>query len=181
MAMKNRCYYTEDTAYKYYGGRGIRICDEWLNSEKFDGRSTKGWVTFQKWALEHGYCDGLTIDRINSNGDYEPSNCRWITMKAQSNNRRSNRLITYKGKTQTLQQWSEEYGFNYDTIIHRLHLGWSVERAIETKNDSRAHLITYKNKTQSLTDWCKELNLNYNRVKQRINSCGWSVEKAFEA
>ena len=75
--MRSRCYRPKDPSYKYYGGRGIKVCDEWLNIENFE-----------KWVKEHPYFEGATLDRINVDGDYEPSNCRWATMVQQANNRR---------------------------------------------------------------------------------------------
>ena len=137
--MKQRCYNPKHDHYKYYGARGITICDEWLNPEIIHlgcrGRFTKGYQAFKEWALENGYADNLTIDRIDVNGNYEPSNCRWITLKEQSNNTRRNHLVTYKGKTQTLTQWSEELGFNYNRVKMRLNkLHWSVEKAFEFGN-----------------------------------------------
>lgn len=76
--MKERCYRPQNDNYKYYGGLGVTICDEWLND----------FQKFAEWALSHGYSDTLTIDRINPDGNYEPANCRWVTMKEQNNNRR---------------------------------------------------------------------------------------------
>lgn len=176
--MKQRCYNTKHEAYKNYGGRGITICDEWNDREKI-GYTSKGFMAFQNWALSHGYKDGLTIDRIDNNKGYNPKNCRWIQPKAQSNNKRNNRLITYKGSTQTLKQWCEELKLNYPTTRMRLERGWSVARTFETKEDCRKKEVTYLNKTQSLIDWCKELNLPYSTIKARLFRYHWSVEKAF--
>lgn len=138
--MKNRCYNQKFKEYKNYGGRGITVCAEWLNPEKIKIKGTyisntsKGLVAFKKWALENGYSDELTLDRIDPNGNYEPSNCRWITRKEQSNNKTNNHYITYKGKTQSLSKWSEELGIRYQKLVDRFwKLGWDVERALTTK------------------------------------------------
>lgn len=120
--MMRRVSYEKGRAYKDYGGRGITVCDEW-----------KDFLTFREWALNRGYSDSLTLDRINVNGNYEPTNCRWITMKDQQNNRRSNHYITYKGKTMTLMQWSEELGISHKLLSDRItSRGWSTERALST-------------------------------------------------
>ena len=132
--LKQRCYNPKSTFYKNYGGRGITVCDEWLNSEMYDGRSTKGWIAFKNWALSNGYADDLTIDRIDNSKGYCPENCHWVTMRTQQNNRRSNRLITYKGKTQSLVNWCRELNLNYDTIKCRIKRNWTVEKAFETKS-----------------------------------------------
>ena len=168
--MKKRCYNPSNQNYKYYGARGITICDEWKNDFK----------TFKNWALQNGYSDRLTIDRIDTSAGYSPINCRWITQKEQCHNRRSNRLITYKGKTQTLGKWCEELNLDYkniETRINRYH--WEAEKAFEVKNNFRMVMITYKGKTQKLKDWCIELGLNYKTTHTRIKR-GWSIEKAFQ-
>lgn len=121
--MKGRCYNKSHTHYNKYGGRGITICDEWLNS----------FQAFCDWAIQNGYSDNLTLDRKDTNGNYEPSNCRWATRKEQLNNRRNNIVITYNEKTQTLSQWSEELGIDYHKLLMRIKHGWSAERAFRKK------------------------------------------------
>lgn len=96
--------------YPNYGGRGIRMCSEWFSD----------YLVFRKWALENGYGDSLSIDRIDVNGNYEPSNCRWANDNVQMNNQRSNHLITCNGKTQNIAQWSKETGIPRPTISSRI-------------------------------------------------------------
>lgn len=120
--MKNRCYKPNTTYYEYYGGRGISICDEWRTS----------YEAFRDWAVSSGYMDGLTIDRIDVDGNYEPSNCRWVTGVAQANNRRSNRNYTYNGGTHDLTEWAKLRNINPKTLFSRIYAGWDFERAITT-------------------------------------------------
>ena len=123
--MRERCENPSHKSYSDYGGRGISVCAEWQD-----------FTAFQKWALASGYKDGLSLDRIDSNGNYEPSNCRWADKKQQSRNRRSNHLITYKGQTKTAIEWAEQFHINRDTLAMRLKAGWSVEKALETPVES---------------------------------------------
>lgn len=102
-SMKSRCYDPADKRYKDYGGRGIKVCEEWKNS--FD--------EFANWAVSHGFDKNLQIDRINNNGDYSPENCRWVTQKENCRNRRSNVLIEYNGKMITLVEFSEIMNIPY--------------------------------------------------------------------
>lgn len=111
--MKSRCYNNKHIHFNSYGGRGIKICTEWLTD----------FSSFKKWAIENGYDDNLCIDRIDFNGNYEPSNCRWVTYKQNSNNTRRNHLITIDGETRTLQQWADMYGINNTTISERIRRG----------------------------------------------------------
>lgn len=118
--MKKRCYNPKCDRYKNYGGRGVKICNCWLKDFKY----------FYNWAMKNGYKEGLSIDRIDVNGNYEPRNCRFISMEEQYLNRTDNHNITYKGKTQTMKKWSDELGINYDTLRHRLNnYGWTIEKA----------------------------------------------------
>ena len=134
--MKKRCYYPKHVCYYNYGARGIKLCEEWNNREivRISGiRYTKGYLNFKKWALENGYQDNLTIDRIDVNADYSPSNCRWVTQKEQANNRRNNIYVSYKGKIQTLKQWCEELHLPYGAIKDRVSkLKWDCIKALET-------------------------------------------------
>lgn len=117
--IKQRCLHpSTDKQKKDYFNRGITVCDEWKN-----------YNIFQTWALENGYAENLTIDRIDNNGNYCPANCRWVDIKTQANNKRNNHFITYNGKTLTLAQWARELGLKYNTLNERLRKGWSVEKA----------------------------------------------------
>lgn len=122
-SMKTRCYIKNRDSYKYYGGRGIGVCEEWLND----------FMAFRDWAVANGYSDVLTLDRINANGNYEPCNCRWVSMKVQNNNKRNNRYIEYNGETHTASEWSAIIGANgVHTVSNRLKRGWSIEKAVTT-------------------------------------------------
>ena len=121
--MKTRCYTPSAFGYKYYGAKGIKICDEWNNS----------FESFYKWAMENGYEEGLTIDRLDNSKDYQPDNCRWTTREEQSNNRDFCVMITYKGKTQNLMCWCKELGLNYKRVHSRMfRLGWDFEKSAFT-------------------------------------------------
>lgn len=120
--MKSRCYDENVEHFDKYGGRGITICDEWLGDNGFEN--------FCKWAIDNGYKDGLTIDRIDVNGNYEPSNCRWATNKEQQNNKRTNVFITVDGIEMTIAQASEKYGVKYGTLRERIKSGYSPDVAV---------------------------------------------------
>ena len=134
-SMKKRCYYIKSIQYEYYGGRGIKLCDEWNDRTiiRISGIGyTKGFLAFKKWALENGYQDNLSIDRIDVNGNYEPANCRWVTKRVQANNCRNNKYITYKGKTQSMADWCRELGLDYGLMQQRFYKGWTPEKAFKT-------------------------------------------------
>lgn len=116
--MKARCKNIKNNAYKNYGGRGIKICNEWDTD----------FNAFVKWALENGYQNNLTLDRINNNGNYEPSNCRWSTKIEQANNMRTNRPITYNNETKTIAQWARILKRSPQSLRYRIY-HWGVEKA----------------------------------------------------
>lgn len=118
--MKQRCYNSKSTRYKWYGALGITVCDEWKND----------FLTFYNWAITHGYKDGLTIDRIDSTKNYSPNNCRFITMSAQQRNKSSNKRITYNGEIKSVQEWAEKLNIKPSTLRARFNKGWSTERAL---------------------------------------------------
>ena len=123
--MKGRCLNKSNTAYKDYGDRGIRICDEWQ----------KNFMNFYDWAINNGYEDNLSIDRINVNGNYEPSNCRWLTMKTQENNKRNNHYIEYKGKNMTISELSELLNIHPSTLWHRIKNNQQIDKPVRKKEE----------------------------------------------
>lgn len=121
--MKDRCRYKTNDNYMRYGGRGIKVCEEWLSD----------FMNFYNWAINNGYKDNLTLDRIDSNGNYEPSNCRWLTYKEQANNTRRNNYITYNNETHSLTEWAEILGIKRSTLSNRIVTKhWSIEKAFTT-------------------------------------------------
>jgi len=113
-----RCKNSNASNFDYYGGRGITVCDRWLES-------------FANFFEDMGECPkGMSIDRIDSSGNYEPENCRWATLEQQASNTRRSRLIEFDGKTLTLSQWSRETELGITTLFYRFERGWSIEKAL---------------------------------------------------
>lgn len=121
--IKTRCYNQRDPHFSRWGGKGVKMCEEWKNS----------FNSFYTWAISNGYTDKLTIDRIDNNGNYTPSNCRWVTVAEQNRNKEHVRFITYNGKRQTIGQWTKELNLGKETIRERLKRGWSEEEVIKGK------------------------------------------------
>lgn len=122
--MKDRCYNPKNKKYKDYGGRGIIICDEWIND----------FEAFANWAYDNGYIENVsrgecTIDRIDVNGNYCQQNCRWVNQKVQTNNKRNNHYITYNGETHTVTEWNNILGYKKGVLSRRIFSGWSIEDA----------------------------------------------------
>ena len=119
--IKKRCNNPNFWAYEYYGGKGVKVCDEWSDFQ-----------SFYDWSISHGYNDTLTIDRIDNEGDYSPDNCRWVTRIENCNNKSNNRFYSLEGTSKTLPQWSRTEGVTVSASIirDRLERGWDLESAI---------------------------------------------------
>lgn len=122
--MLQRCYNKSANSYKIYGGRGITVCDEWI----------KSYFAFEDWAVNNGYRDNLTIDRIDNNGNYDPSNCRWATKKQQQNNRRNNVIVEVAGVQMTIAEAADKYGIERGKAYQRIKLGWTGDEMVGIKN-----------------------------------------------
>ena len=116
-----RCNNPNSPRYSDYGGRGITVCEEWLD-----------YLTFKKWAVTNGYSDELSIDRKDTNEGYNPDNCKWSNRYEQQNNMRSNVFIEFNGETMTLAQWARRLNLKYGTLVSRRYRGWSIERMLTT-------------------------------------------------
>lgn len=114
--MRKRCNCKTYYQYYLYGGRGIKICDEWEN-----------YINFKKWALKNNYNNNLSIDRIDTNKNYEPNNCRWVDKYTQANNKRNNVKITYNNETHTIAEWSKILNIPYPVLWQRHKKKWKAE------------------------------------------------------
>jgi hypothetical protein len=140
--IKDRCYNKRGKDYEHYGGRGVRVC--------------KRWLTFENFYKDMGDIPscGHSIDRVDNNGDYRPENCRWATIKEQANNKRNNRVITYRGEKKTIAQWSEKLGVKYGTLFSRLNRGLSFEESIsEKKYGNSKKIIQYTMDKQYVSEF----------------------------
>lgn len=121
--MRYRCNNPKCHAYHNYGGRGISICTDWNDNDT-------GYLAFKQWALDSGYTDSLSLDRIDNNGNYEPNNCRWADAFVQGNNKRNSAYLVYNGEKHTISQWARIIGMDMRTLHNRIKLGWKVEDAL---------------------------------------------------
>lgn len=168
--MKQRCSYKKRRDYRYYGGKGVKVCDEWHE-----------YKNFEKWALENGYKEGLSIDRIDFDGNYEPLNCRFVEPEEQQRNKSNNVNLTHNGKTQILSEWAREYNIHCRTLKSRLELGYTIEQALnkEKGRELNSPLHLYKGEEKTLTQWADLYNMSTSCLFERLKR-GWSIEKALE-
>lgn len=159
--MMTRCYNEDSGSYHRYGKRGIRVCRRWHNVVNF----------FTD--MGHPPAKGYSIDRIDNDGDYKPSNCRWTAASTQARNRRSNVLITYNGKTQCLKDWATELGLPFKELWKRVRRdGWGFEKAVTTPFEKRkvSPDVTLNGQTKPLGVWCKELGIAYTTALARYQA-----------
>lgn len=159
--MKTRCTDANSTNFKNYGGRGITVTPEWMRSFR----------TFVEWALAHGYKDGLSIERIDNNGSYGPSNCRWATAEEQGNNKRNNRIIEFDGQQLTISQWAEKLGMSRDVLANRIYNGRSIEDSLTlpVEDGQLNKIIIFQGKSQTVSEWANSLGIRPYLLLQRLN------------
>ena len=168
LQMKGRCLNRNNKRYNYYGGRGITVCQEWAES----------FLKFMEDMGRRPY-PKATLDRIDVNKGYYKENCRWTDWITQSQNRRTAHYLTYKGRTMSMRQWSEETGLPLKRIKSRiLQYHWSVEKTLETPDGIKANskIITYHGRKMKMADWARELNLNYSTLKSMLGR-GWTMDR----
>ena len=164
--MKSNCYNPNVTHYKYYGGKGKKICDEWLNNRN----------KFYYWALNNGYSDDKFIKRKNFKGDYSPDNCECVCKKIKEESIKNILQVKINGVIKTLEELSKESGIPYDTINRRYHTGWEHDKLTSGLLTNETKLITIGNKTHTVTEWADISGLTRNIILNRI-SWGWSNEE----
>jgi hypothetical protein len=168
-SMLRRCYSESHDTYHMYGGRGIKVCDRWKDS-------------FAAFYEDMGKRpEGMSLDRVDNNGDYDKENCRWATAKMQCRNTRRNRIVNVGGQQMSLQEASEIFGVKRETIAKRLNSGLTDAASVKAgKRQKRlpvvrkgSTLYTWQDRVGTLAYWCRELGIPYGRTKARIRK-GWS-------
>ena len=171
--IKVRCTQPSATGYKDYGGRGIKMCQKWMES----------YDEFRTWAYSNGYnpeapYGECTIERKDHNGDYCPENCCWANKKEQANNTRRNHYVTYHGRTMTIAQWSEELNIDQDKLWSRIYeYNMPVARAFSTNENLDETYLEYNGERHNLKEWSQITGIHVQTLSSRIHKLKWSVEK----
>lgn len=176
LAMRRRCYLESSSDYKNYGGRGISVCVKWFMEYKL----------FKEWSLENGYEEGLTLDRINVDGNYEPSNCRWISRVEQGRNKRSTVYLDLNGETKSLQEWSDEYGLPYKTVRERYRKGTRGKELLnplvlnKPPKSKPKTFVEINGMSKSLREWSEYSGVSLKTIEYRYYQKGLRDEKLIE-
>jgi hypothetical protein len=163
-----RCYNPKFKHYQYYGGKGVSVCKEWIGES--------GFINFRVWSMMNGYKDDLTLDRINGDGNYEPNNCRWVSMKVQNNNKKNNHFITINGETKTITQWSEEYNLEKGVLQKRIRSGWEESELLKPSKNITAE----KQSGEIGVIWNKKAQRWQVFIKRKYIGCSSSLEEAIK-
>lgn len=166
--MIGRCANPNNKDYERYGGRGITVCQRWLDS----------YDAFESDMGERP--PGSSIDRIDNDGNYEPGNVRWASSAEQSRNTRTNHPVTFNGETHLVVEWADLLGINRITLAGRLRR-MSIEKALSTAIRARNHNITFRGETKTTVEWAKEIGVPRASLYNRIFVQGWSIERALSA
>lgn len=164
-SMLQRCNNPKHKSYPQYGGRGIAVCER--------------WHVFENFYEDMGEPNELTLDRIDVNGNYEKSNCRWATLKEQGRNTRANRLLTFQGETKPLSYFTEKFGLRKNLIRERLQRGWTVEDAILQPDAKLKRWLEVDGVKRPFMDVAREYGINPVTLEDRLGR-GWSLEDALE-
>lgn len=164
IGIKDRCYNKNCPRFSDYGGRGITVCETWVNS-------------FVDFLVDMGRkpSKNHSIDRINVDGNYSFENCRWATRKEQSRNTRKTKYLTNNGITKPITEWAEELDISVTTLKGRLKLGWSVEETL-TKPRKEQKYYEYNNEIHNLSEWSKITGIHRNTLEARLKR-GWDIQK----
>lgn len=173
--MYRRCYDPQTIGFKNWGGRGIGIEKPWYDKET----ETLHPKEFMLWAMSHGWKSGerLHIDRINNDGNYSPDNCRFVTCKENSRNKRNNRIVTVDGISRCLVEWAEILGISVSVLNDRWNLGWSDEDIIRKPIQEHEMIITHNGISLSLNGWARKLGIRRESLRDRFRN-GWTIEDA---
>lgn len=164
--MWDRCTRENNKSFPDYGGRGITVCDRWKD--------------FPAWFSDMGPrpTRNHTIERRDTNGNYEPINCIWDTRKAQNRNKRNNTLLTFNGITKCIVEWAEELGVDPKNLSNRKGLGWTDERILTeiVKHQPKVRYIEFDGRIQSIKEWAKEIGIADATIHKRLEM-GWAIER----
>ena len=168
--MINRCNNINSKDYPQYGGRGIKVCKTWVTNPK----------SFFEWSMANGYEKNLTIDRIDNNKGYSPDNCRWLSSQRQQRNKRTNRILEYNGEKHCLSEWTEILGIPKYIIESRIKKGWTMEKILTEKYQSRNKVYEYKGMKKTLSEWAKVSGVKYGTIYARIKR-GWPMKEVIKS
>lgn len=163
--MRGRCNCPTNKDYADYGGRGIKCCEEWNE-----------FINFYNWSMENGYSDKLSLDRIDVDGNYEPSNCRWITMNEQQRNKRNNFRVEFKGKMMTAGEISKITGVSFSKIYTRARKGFNGEDLIADDFVAAYRKHCIDGKMYSKKEICEKYSINKNTFNTRLGR-GWTIQE----